>query len=461
VNKSVPAGIIELVVAFALGLLAGSWLTGRELEWFGRPLAYPHVVPKSKDVVSLRFAMVHDVLHERFPKHGKAWYLERNRLVSKKLDGKLGDPALEPLVDDLAVGLEFAGDHDGAIRLLRDKLKRQLDRGDSRAELYSTYSNLGTFLILGPFRQVRPGNAEDKATLREGLGYIHAAIEINPDSHFGREAWQAAIIEYMIALYENPWRLLQVDMIGNNLNEVTGGGGPMGILDGFFGRRDLGGAREATEYLAGNLSWEQAREARIQIATVRVTDEKRVPFDEPTLGIIGMWRLGGGAHPYFAVALGETMLRVNQPYLAWNAYERAGRMAELTWPDPGLQAKFRDHCNRRQTWIEERLPAAEVARLRPAFAAELAVGEAFQRDYQRFEEEQIAAGKSIEDPKFYDAFWKTHPPIATPVGSSDWFTSSKETGGWSFGLPLLTAGLATFATGLWIRLRRRKASPAA
>ena len=34
-----------------------------------------------------------------------------------------------------------------------------------------------------------------------------------------------------------------------------------------------------------------------------------VAFDEPTLGIIGMWRLCGGAHPYFALALGETMLR--------------------------------------------------------------------------------------------------------------------------------------------------------
>src|SRR4051794_20038747 len=128
--------------------------------------------------------------------------------------------------------------------------------------------------------------------------------------------------------------------------------------------------------------------------------QQPVPFDEPTLGIIGMWRLGGGAHPYFAVALGETMLRVNQPYLAWNAYERAAQLAEMTWPDPDLQKRFRDHCGKRQAAIEEWLKPAEVARLRPAFAAELAFGQAFQRDYERFEEEQIAAGKSIEDVKF-------------------------------------------------------------
>ena len=31
---------------------------------------YPHHIPKTPGNVSLRFAMVHDVLHERFPRHG-------------------------------------------------------------------------------------------------------------------------------------------------------------------------------------------------------------------------------------------------------------------------------------------------------------------------------------------------------------------------------------------------------
>src|SRR6266540_4467041 len=47
---------------------------------------YPHHIPKTPGNVSLRFAMVHDVLHERFPRHGKAYYAERNRRVRPALD---------------------------------------------------------------------------------------------------------------------------------------------------------------------------------------------------------------------------------------------------------------------------------------------------------------------------------------------------------------------------------------
>ena len=322
---------LALIAAAVVGAIVGLALVRQYSEQFGRPLAYPHVVPKTKDVVALRFAMVHDVLHERFPKHGAAYYQERNRVVRKKLDGlKAGEVGYESLIDDLAVGLEFTGDHDGAIRLLREKLKRQLDRGDLRPALYSTYANLGTFLILGPFRKTRPGNADDKATLREGLGMIRTAVEIRPDSHFGREAWQAAIIEYMIALHDDPETLLKVDMIGNKLGEKPDSKGP--LQHGPFRRtvspEAIAHAEIAAEYLEGTRTWETVGDTRAWIATVRRDDKTTVPFDEPTLGIVGMWRLGGGAHPYFAVALGETMLRVNQRFLAWDAFERAGRMAE-------------------------------------------------------------------------------------------------------------------------------------
>src|SRR5262249_53255141 len=194
-----------------------------------------------------------------------------------------------------------------------------------RNDLYSTYANLGTFLILGPFRQIRPGNEEDKQILREGLKHIQTAIEINPDSHFGREIWQAVIIEYMIALYDNPKLLLQFDMVGNRLDRlpsddrhpIRGKGGP--DSQNRWGPR-YGGvafARRAGRCLKQPESWTddlttQVRQGITAVGAdegwdfaVRSSHGKRVPFDEPTLGIVGMWRLGGGAHPYFAVALGE------------------------------------------------------------------------------------------------------------------------------------------------------------
>src|SRR5262249_52897388 len=152
-------------------------------------LPYPHHVPKQPDGVSLRFAMVNDVLHERFPRHGQAYYQDRNRRVRRALAelkerdeaGNRPPERYFDLLDDLAVGLEFAGEHDEAIRVIRDKLARQEAIGHSGRALYSTYANLGTFLILGPFREVRPGNEDDKRVLREGLALIRKSIQVNPD----------------------------------------------------------------------------------------------------------------------------------------------------------------------------------------------------------------------------------------------------------------------------------------
>src|SRR5262249_30044 len=83
-----PFILIITVLVFSGGY---GWALGRDLAGsmpsrFGSRLPYPHVVPKIEDGASLRFAMVHDVLHERFPRHGRAYYLERNRLVQKKFD---------------------------------------------------------------------------------------------------------------------------------------------------------------------------------------------------------------------------------------------------------------------------------------------------------------------------------------------------------------------------------------
>src|SRR3954464_10654972 len=82
----------------------------------------PHHVPEHKGGVSFRFAMAHDVIHERFPRHGPAHYRERDRLTREKL-ARLspGDPASFPLGDDLAAGLDRLGRSDEAAAVMRDK----------------------------------------------------------------------------------------------------------------------------------------------------------------------------------------------------------------------------------------------------------------------------------------------------------------------------------------------------
>src|SRR5262249_60813156 len=137
-----------------------------------------------------------------------------------------------------------------------------------------------------------------------------------------------------------------------------------------------------------------------------------VRFDEPCLGIIGMWRLGGGANPHFALALGETMMRVGQRHLAWSAYQRAIREAKRFSSDEAIRAKFIEHCKARQTAFG--FSEADTKDMEAKFESELQIGQGYQQAYQKFEEDQIGAGKDLDDPHFYDAFHAQHGNFATP-----------------------------------------------
>jgi hypothetical protein len=457
---------LGLALGAATGLLVP---TARPADSF--PL--PHHVPKHAGAVTLRFAMVHDVIHERFARHGRDYYLKRNQLVREELKDRKPDARYFALVDDLAVGLEFAGEHDEAIRLMRDKLRQQQALGLKDRDLYSTHANLGTFLILGPFRKVVPGDAASKAVLREGLAHIHESIRVNPEAHFGREVWQAVIVEYMAASLDNPSVLLQYDMIGNRLGADIQPSRP------FHPYANVGdtaryGLRDYVRQLETNADpsgFDPGRAERYRQLILKVGAEegwadavksshtKPVPFDEPCLGIIGMWRLGGGAHPYFSLALSETMLRVGQRYIAWCGYERTTAMASLYWPSPELQDGLVAHCRKRQALIEGQLPADEVARLRPRFEAELKYGQDYQQAYQEHESDQIRAGRLIEDPHFYDDFHAGRKPIASRPGPADEYpvTQARILGIYrpapSWPLALLFAGLFAFLTAAVLRYR--------
>ena len=179
------------------------------------------------------------------------------------------------------------------------------------------------------------------------------------------------------------------------------------------------------------------------------------------LGIIGMWRQGGGANPHFALALGETMLRVGQRYIAWAAYERAFRLAERYSTASTAQAFLRDHCRKRQTEIEQTLVSEPrtVASLHPRFDAELTYGEGFQKEYQNFETAKIAAGASISDEHFFDDFPRRGELIASRSGPEEQFSrvprarmaEYASANGRAWGL--FGAGLASIATATVLRLR--------
>ncbi|HYH64047.1 MAG TPA: hypothetical protein VD866_05065 [Urbifossiella sp.] len=435
-----------LAVAALLGYAVG-WVAGLFGHTYSRPASYPflaervplpHHVPPVKGGAALRFAMVHDILHERYPRHGTAYHAERVRVTRAKLAAlPPDDPAAFALTDDLAVALDRLGRGDEAALLLEDKLRRQLAAKRPERELYTTYANLGTILSQGAFGRGA-----------EGLALVRKSVEVNPTAHFGRGKWQAQFDDYRLSgaaaagrfdAIGNPLSLTVQEALDREMNWVTSGLGRP--TDPDFGKgREFDTAPaffEPGTDPADPARWEELRPIRDHITRVGPTGENgrdTVPFDEPVVAIVGLWRQVRGPAAHLALVLGETMLRVGQRHLAWAAFERARRVAA-----PGGSPAFHDHCRarqadleqtftnaaewtRRSSWLSANPPltAEEVAALRPRFEAELAHGEAYQRAYQEHEERQIAAGVPLDDPQFYAAFHAGREPIATPVGPEEW-----------------------------------------
>ena len=376
-DSPVAAWIFLLILAGLGGMFAGVAFPQADVPDLAHPSTcpLPYHIPKYPGVASLRFAMVHDVVTERYARHGPAYYEERNRLTRRALAeeqermGNVPSPKFFELTDDLAAGLDYLGRHAESIPLMRDKLKRQLDLGQKGMDLYSTYANLGTFIILWEIHEGLADKHKARAGLEEGVQLIHQAIAINPRSHFGREIWQAVILEYLLYMLDKPEVVNEVDMVGNSMegwpHEPRRSWG-LSRSPNQSHRNWDNSCRQAQEYLQkpeADQKEEDLKKFRLGITQLlpqfpeqaQISHSKAVPFDEPTLGIVGMWRLGGGPNPFFAVALGEIMLRVGQNYVAWNAFERAYLLGDGVGPAE-ISGKFKEHCRARQERIEAILP---------------------------------------------------------------------------------------------------------
>ena len=426
----------------------------------------PHHVPPTPDATPFRFAMVHDVIHERYPRNGPAFYRERERLARKAMavlhpesEAALG------LTDDVAVGLDRTGHTDEAVALMRDKLRRQETAGLTGKELYSSYANLGEFLVRGNLWAMLDGDATARERVLEGRAFLRKSVEVNPKAHFGREEWQLIAVDALLEAGSDPSVLLRCDLIGNRLDitiEVpreSWGVAPFDDTEAVFGRpytrfygESIRPGRPVPDYSHAVVDQNEREQIRQYIYAVGGETPplgtggpkrgRRAPFDEPSMWLIGEWRQGGGPSPHLALCLGEIMLRVGQRYLAWNCYERASRLADQFSPKAELKQFLRDHCRARQAHIEKSLKPEEVAALRPKFETELAFGEAYQREYQEYTERKVAAGANLNDPQFFDEFHTGRDPIASRVGPEEWYAASRKV----FGQPWM--GRAFLVWGL-------------
>jgi hypothetical protein len=332
---------------------------------------------------------------------------------------------------------------------MRDKLKRQQSLGLQGKDLYSSYANLGEFMVHDNLWAMMGGDAVARDRVKEGREFIRKSIRVNPSAHFDLGGWQVVAVDSCIDAAENPLLVRQGDLIGNRINlqvslprvnsnkhyEFDGTpiqsrpfnrGWTVAIFYPMHGKDADDPKLTAEERIAVRSHVTQVGgefHAKSEPGALR---GKRAAFDVASLWLIGEWRQGSGPNPHYALCLGEIMLRVGQRYLAWNCYERASRMAEQFWPTPELQQFLPDHCKSRQTAIEQSLPANEVAGLRPKFESELAFGEQYQREYQDYEEGKIRAGANLNDEHFYDEFHATHEPIASKVGPEEWYAGTTD-----------------------------------
>jgi hypothetical protein len=446
----------------------------------------PWLVPKQPGGSTLRLAMVHDVLHERFYVHGEAWFRHRHTKVERALapyeDGtKAKDDHYFSLLDDLAVDFDRLGRPADGVPILRHKLDLQQPPGPDGERpppdkaFYTTYANLGTLLAHVHLKGALAKDPAALAGLHEGLAFIEQSMRVNPDAHFGRETWQAVTLRYLIATARDPKLVTTVDVTGMRWDRI----GSKVHIAGLHGRRELlSWFHDGTfERLRGAERTPQdtriAQRIRDMIPRFstnpdglwsdHVTDgvvEDAIPFDEPTLAFVGIWTLGSGANPHFALAFAHLMEHLGQDALAWSAYERTCDLAPRFSPDAGAQKLLTDHCRSRQPRLELRLKEPADT-LRRRHQAELAFGRAEQQAYQRYEAERIAAGQDPGAPDFYADFFRGRAPIASDPGNADTFVMVDKPG--IFDALLITQAIACSLAVLVLltRMATRMSQPTA
>lgn len=504
-----------------LGLLLGGAFAPRALETYPSPHTIPHVAGGT----SLRIAMIHDVLHERYSKHGEAWYRERERRCREALareDEAAPTDRLLDLMDDLASALDRQHRSDEAVEVQRRKLalverlhgprpkgielpppakpqdvddptarprtRARFEAMNTRAltaaerAWYRTCANLGTMLIHASFVRAWGGDAAAKALFAEGIEWVKRSIDLNPGAHFGREVWQAVAATFLLKAVDDPTLLTRYDLIGQPLDPDSEDGlyeqvgsqrfrfrkwwriyrSSQPLLEAWAaGTLDEAGRRQALEPV-WDLRADGLRHVGGAAGFVRATGvdlEGGAPYDEPALGIIGMWTFGGGPNPHFALALGGLCERIGQRHTAWNAYARAIGLAQRFWPDEAIRDALVKRCQARQAELERGLGEPHD-QLQARHDAELAFGLRYQEERQRFEAERIAAGADLDAPDFFAAFDREfeaeHGPIASPVGDAD---LRQVRGHGPSPVDAISIGLAAAGLGalLGLRVRARRA----
>lgn len=138
-----------------------------------------------------------DIIVGKFERNPPLYYEMRLQRVTANIE--VNANRLD-LYDDAGVACDRLGDSDAAIDWMRRKHEQMavVDMSDRRRadHEYRYLANLGTFHAHRWFRN--GADREDLADLEKAEQLITAAIELNPEAHFGREKYQLLAIKAIL-----------------------------------------------------------------------------------------------------------------------------------------------------------------------------------------------------------------------------------------------------------------------
>jgi hypothetical protein len=141
------------------------------------------------------------VIAGRFERNPPQYYQMRLERVARELQT---NPNKLENYDDAGVACDRLHRGDEAIAWMEKKKQRlealttsgQIPKDKYNEHRYRYLANIGTFYA---HRWLRNGaNRKNISDMQEGRDYIKAAIQLNPDAHFGREKYQLQIMEWIL-----------------------------------------------------------------------------------------------------------------------------------------------------------------------------------------------------------------------------------------------------------------------
>jgi tetratricopeptide (TPR) repeat protein len=132
-----------------------------------------------------------------FDRYPSRYYEMRLERVTAEL---ASNPSDLNLYDDVGVACSRLGHHDEAIAWMAKK-KTQLDQlpeAGPADDRYRYLSNLGTFHLIHWISQPESVRSAHLTDLETSETHIAAALELNPNAHFGREKYQLMLIRWLL-----------------------------------------------------------------------------------------------------------------------------------------------------------------------------------------------------------------------------------------------------------------------